>query len=130
MGDSVRARPSFEEAREVLERERTIRPDDARIHSSLGVVYAVLGEKEAAVREAKRAVELTPISADALRGPTFVEWLAWSYVLMDDYDAAIKEIDYLLSVPALFSVPALRRDPRWDPLRDHPEFKRVLREYS
>jgi len=129
-GDSLQAHASFVSAREILERERSIRPDDSRIHASLGVVYAALGRKGDAVREAKRAVEITPVSADALRGPSYIEFLAWTYVLIDEYDTAIDQIDHLLSIPAIFSVASLRYDPRWAPLRDHPEFKRVLQKHS
>jgi len=130
MGDSLSAHASFDTAREVLEHERAIRPDDSRIHASLGVVYATLGQKDAAVRAAKRAIEITPVSTDALRGPRYIENLAWTYVLVGEYDAALAQIDHLLSIPAFLSVTVLRYDPRWDPLRGHPEFDRVLQKYS
>jgi hypothetical protein len=44
--------------------------------SSLGVIDALLGHKEAAVSEAERAVEMLPISKDALTGSGIVTNLA------------------------------------------------------
>jgi hypothetical protein len=50
--------------------------------------------------------------------------------LVGEYDAALDEIEYLLSIPSWFSVPLLRLDPRWDPLRDHPRYKDLLRRHG
>ena len=53
--------------------------------------------------------------------------LARIYVLTGDYDAAIDPLEHALSVPSIISVPLLRFDPLWDPLRDHPRFQRIIR---
>ena len=65
------------------------RPDDHRIHSSLGIVYAALGRNEEAIREGKLGVELFPVSKDALIGPYRVEDLALIYVLVGEHDAVM-----------------------------------------
>jgi non-specific serine/threonine protein kinase len=130
MGDSLRAHASFDSARELLEPARINHPDDSRIHASLGVVYAALGRREAAVREAKRAMEITPVSADGLRGTIYIESLAWTYALIGEYEAALDQIDHLLSIPAWVSVTLLRKDARLGSLRGHPEFERVLQKHS
>lgn len=124
------ARASFNSARIILEREVKERPGDPRIHSSLGIVYAALGHKEAAIREGKRAAELLPVSKDVFIGSERVKVLAKIYVMMGEYDAALDQIEYLLSMPSFLSIPLLRLDPLWDPLRDHPRFKRLLKENS
>ncbi len=41
-------------------------------------------------------------------------------------DAAIDELERLLSIPSPLSVPLLRLDPIWDPLRHHPQFQRLV----
>lgn len=45
-------------------------------------------------------------------------------------EAAVEQLDYLLSIPAGLSVQMLRIGPKWDQLRDNPEFQRLLEKYS
>ena len=75
-------------------------------------------------------MELSPVSKDALIGPSRVSDLAKIYTMVGEYDAALDEIEYLLSIPSGNSVPWLRLDPIWDPLRDHPRFQALLEKYS
>ena len=60
---------SYDSARIVLEGELEERPDDHRVLSSLGIVYAGLGRKEDAIRAGEKGAELSPVSRDALAGP-------------------------------------------------------------
>ena len=124
------ARRSFDSASTLLEKRIREFPDNHDFHSFLGMAYAGLGRKEEAIREGKRAVELYPVSKDALWGPNYVLFLAEIYVMVGEYDAALEQIEYLLSIPCDLSVPLLRLDPKWDPLREHPRFKRLLEENS
>ncbi len=61
-----------------------------------------------------------------MRGLSKVKDLARIYVMVDEHDEAIDQLEYLLSIPSRLSIPLLRLDPAWDPLRDHPDFKRLL----
>jgi serine/threonine-protein kinase len=125
------ARRSFDSARILLEKRVREHPDNPRFHSFLGIVYAGLGRKEEAIREGKLAVELYPVSKDAVDGPDYVDFLAEIYVMVGEYDAALDQIEYLLSIPyARLSVPLLQIDPTWNPLREHPRFKRLLKKHS
>ncbi|UCG52289.1 MAG: protein kinase [Candidatus Latescibacterota bacterium] len=130
MGEPEFAHASYDSARTILEKELSARPDDPRIHASLGRVYAGLGRKDDAIREGKRAVELFPVSKDAHGGPTFVSNLAAIYVKVGEYDAALDQIEYVLSIPALYSIQSLRLSPTWDPLRNHPRYQALLEKYS
>jgi hypothetical protein len=47
-------------------------------------------------------------------------------MLVGESDAAVRRIAYLLSIPSDFSVPQLRVDPMWDPLRSNPGFQRLV----
>ena len=129
-GKSEEARSAFEAALPLLEQEAEQRPEDARVHSSLGVVYALLGRKEEAIREGKVAVELYPVSLDALHGPSHINDLTSIYMLVGEHDKALDLIEYSLTLPSSLSVHLLRLDPRWDPLRDHPRFQQILEKYS
>jgi serine/threonine-protein kinase len=125
------ARDSFDSARILLEKEVKEQPDDDRAHRRLGIAYAGLSRKEEAIREGKQAAELNPVSKDAYWGPYYVFSLAQIYVMVGEYDAALDQIEYLLSIPSfILSVPLLRLDPRWDPLREYPRFKQLLEKYS
>jgi TolB-like protein/Flp pilus assembly protein TadD len=120
LSDDRRAREDFDRARIVLEKRLKETPNDPRLHGSLGIAYAGLGRKEDAIREGERAVELYPVSTDALTGPRHVLNLAVIHTMTGEYEAALDRIDYLLSIPFELSVPLLELDPRWDPLRDSP----------
>jgi non-specific serine/threonine protein kinase len=128
MNDLDRARACFDSARVILEKQLKERPDDHRIHSSLGVVYAGLGRKEDAIREGKFGVDLFPVKKDAYIGPARVEDLALVYIMVGEYDAALDQIEYLLSIPSWISVSLLRLDPRYDPLRKLPRFQKLLQQ--
>ncbi len=130
MGEPELAHASYDSARAILEKELDAHPDDHRIHSALGFAYAGLGRKEEAIREGKRGVELLPVSKDALGGLYHVWDLAEIYTMVGEYKAALDEIEYLLSIPTEMSVPWLRLDPIWDPLRDHPRFEALLEKYA
>jgi len=120
------AKKYYEDARSILEAKIQQRPEDARFHSALGIAYAGLGRKEDAVREGKLAVELLPVAKEAWRGAKRVEQLARIYVMVGEFDAAIDQLEFLLSVPGDMSIPLLRLDPAWDPLRDHPRFEELV----
>ena len=66
---------------------------------------------------------MLPVSKEAMRGPSRVEDLARIYVMVGEHDAAIDQIEFLLSIPGPLSIPLLRLDPAWNPLRNHPRFK-------
>ncbi|MEJ2719982.1 MAG: protein kinase [bacterium] len=125
-GDAEKAEAAFETARDELEAMIVSQPDDARIHSALGITYAGLGRKEDAIREGKLAMELLPVSKDAFIGPRRVEDLALIYTMVGEYEAALDTIEYMLSIPGYFSLGLLRLDPRWDPLRDHPRYRKLM----
>src|SRR5437016_12182012 len=69
LDDKVNAHSAFERARIIAEGLVRESPDDAARHGQLGLILAGLGQKDAAVAEGKRAVELLPESQDAFDGP-------------------------------------------------------------
>ena len=70
-----------------------------RYHVALGRGLAGLRRNADALREARTGVELLPISKDAIDGPSVLEELAAVYAATGDSDAAIREIEHLLSTP-------------------------------
>ncbi len=124
------AREYYDSARVVLEGRVRERPEQFAPHHQLGLAYAELGRGAEAIREGQAAVEALPVSKDARRGPLLLEALARIYVTVAEYEAAIDQLEFLLSIPSPISVPLLRADPVWDPLRDHPRFQALLAKYE
>ena len=129
-GRSGPAREAYQKARSALAANVASAPGDARLHSALGIALAGLGEKAAAVREGERGVELMGPARDAFSGPVRIEDLALILTMAGNQDAAIRQLEWLLSHPSWISVPLLRRDPRWDPLRKNPKFEALLARYE
>jgi predicted Zn-dependent protease len=75
-GEQTEQNPSLAEAREQLSQKVQKLPGDAELLSQLAVVDALLGKKQDAITEIKRATEMLPISRDALRGPRIVKNVA------------------------------------------------------
>ena len=86
------------------------------------------GRREDAIREGRRAVELRPPSKDTWLGVDMVRNLAVVYAMLGEADSAVKQLRLLLKVPSWISVPALRADPTWDPIRRDPGFQALLSE--
>lgn len=124
-GDRDEATVHFNEARTILEAQKTSGSVPGYLRGYLGVAYAGLGRKDEAIREGEKAVELLPISKDAFSGPDHVERLAEIYVRVGENDRAIDQLEQLLSIPSRLSPALLRLDPIWDPLRDDPRFRRL-----
>ncbi len=128
IGQSRLQRTCYDSARILLEKELELQPENEVLHSQLGMAYAGLGRKSEAIREGKKGVELQPINKYANSGPDRLEGLARIYVMAGEYEAALKEIEYLLSIPSNLSIPLLRLDPGWAPLKSHPRFQKLLAE--
>ena len=128
MNDPVRSGISFDSARVFLESEIKKRPDDHRLHGSLGIVYAGLGRAVDAVREAELAVQQLPITLDAIFGIYPLISLAQVYTMVGKYDAALDKLEYLVSLhaPKYITAPILRLDPTYDPLRSNPRFQALV----
>jgi serine/threonine-protein kinase len=126
MGNRQLEHEHYDSARVMLETKIQQQPEDAQLHSALGIAYAGLGRKTDAIREGELAVELLPIAREAWGGLFMVENLARIYVMVGEYDVAIDHIEYLLSIPGDLSLPLLQLDPAWDPLRNHPRFQKLL----
>ena len=125
-GDSAAARPAFEAARENLEARVQEAPRDARAHSQLGIVNAWLGRNEDAVARGVRAAELLSFEREPVGGSYVAAQLAEIYARVGATDKAIALIKDLLARPGHLTVHELRIDPRWDALRQHERFRRLL----
>ena len=75
-------------------------PDYAQALSTLGMIDAALGHKEDALREGRRAVELLPVTKDAMAGAELLTNLAIIYAWVGEKDLAIKQLDEVVRIPS------------------------------
>jgi tetratricopeptide (TPR) repeat protein len=126
-GDDSAAQAAFNSARNDLRQTVQKQPDYAAALCALGVIDAVLGNKEDAIREGERAVELTPVSKNAIEGATLVRYLAVIYAWAGDKDRAIRRLAETTYLPGShISYGYLRLHPLWDPLRGDPRFEGIV----
>ena len=128
--DEPGARAAFLKAKDLLEAQLKESPDAPDMHIQLAKVLAHLGEKDAALAEARRATELLPESKDALGGPEIAAGAAEVHAILGDNGRAIEILDELLSRPSAVTVPGLKVNPIWDPLRNDPGFQALLSKYA
>jgi TolB-like protein/class 3 adenylate cyclase/cytochrome c-type biogenesis protein CcmH/NrfG len=129
-GDIAGARATAQQMLPPIEKFFQKAPNSPPIAAGLSLVHAFLGEKDAAIREAERAITLLPSAKDAVDGPSFEEQLAFVEALVGDKNRAISTLQHLLEIPYSNCVtPALLRlDPKWDPLRGDPRFQKLCEE--
>jgi TolB-like protein/class 3 adenylate cyclase len=124
--DEQAARTAFVTARTDLAKQLQDQPDYAEALSAVGLVDAVLGNKEQAINEGERAVELMPVSKNAIEGPLLIKNLALIYAWIGNKDRAFQQLDSLVHLPSYLSSAQLRLHPIWDPLRDDPRFDEIV----
>ena len=130
LGDDAAARTAFLKAKNILEEQLKQKPDDADLRVQFAKLLAWLGEKDAAVAEAQRAIDLRPESKDAFEGPQVAEQVAQVYTILGDNARAIELLDELLSRPSEVTSQSLKLDPAWDPLRNDPAFQALFAKYA
>jgi serine/threonine protein kinase/tetratricopeptide (TPR) repeat protein len=134
-GDTAGANVTAAQARNTLDLLCKNQPDNALLVAGLSLANAVLGEKELALKEAERAITLSPSIKDQVRGPAFEEILALVETMVGENSRAISTLTRLLQTPYaswLYGGPVtasfLRLDPLWDPLRGDPAFQKLCEE--
>jgi len=126
-GDEPAAHDAFIRARNELEQTLRNQRDYAQALCALGVVDAALGNKEDAIREGERAVELIPVSKSSIEGPVLIQYLAIIYAWTGDKDRAIERLAEAAKLPGSHvTYGYLRLHPLWDPLRGDQRFKAIV----
>ena len=52
--------------------------------------------------------------------------MAYIQLLIGNHDAALDELELLLSIPSFTSLEMVKVDPIWEPVWDHPRFLQFL----
>jgi serine/threonine-protein kinase len=128
--DDAGARAAFLKAKTVVEEDLKRSSDAPEVRIQLAKVLAYLGERDSALAEAQRATELLPESKDAFGGPEITEEVAHVHAVLGNNAHAIELLDGLLNRPSGITVPVLKLNPIWDPLRNDPGFQALLTKYG
>jgi len=133
-GDHAGARESWTQARTELESFLKEQPENFVLMGDLALTNVALGDNNAALTLAERAIEMIPVEKDALIGPRPLEILARVTARIGDVDRSISALEKLLAIPYEAPLAAnppltpalLRLDPMFEPLRKDPRFKKLV----
>ncbi|MBI3981712.1 MAG: protein kinase [Gemmatimonadetes bacterium] len=129
-GQGLSAGVALDSARVLLDTVIRAIPDDWRVHAARGLTLAGLGDRDAALGEARWLSRSAVYREDATEGTRAAENRAKILAQAGSAQPALDEIERLLAEPAWLSVHTLRLDPLWDPIRTHPRFQALLAKYD
>ncbi len=139
-GDTAGAKVTAEQARNALEQRYKDQQNDAflaaALSQALSRAYAVMGEKDSALKAAEHAIMLLPSGKDRVSGPAMEENLAFIQAIFGEHSHPISTLTQLLQIPynswvygpATITPALLKLDPMWDPLRADPAFQKLCKE--
>jgi TolB-like protein/cytochrome c-type biogenesis protein CcmH/NrfG len=129
-GQGPVAKPECEQTHALLEARLAERPEDRISMTALAWVYVCLGRNADALRVARQAADSLPIEKDALAGSFFLGGLAEIEARTDQPKEAVKILRQLITAPAgqFISLARLKIDPVWDPIRNDPDFQKLISE--
>jgi len=127
-GDARGAESAFTSARAEMAKLVHEQPEYAAALSVLGMSEAGLGNRHDALAHGRRAIELFPISKDAMAGAEILRNLAITYAWAGEKELAINQLEEVVRIPSPVSYGQLRLHPWWDPLRDDPRFEKLVEE--
>src|SRR5437762_917975 len=125
-GDKQKALAAFAAARKKIEAKLGHEAKDAIYLSEVATLDAGLGQKEQAIREARRAVQLMPIAKDSLNGPTLVANLALVYAWTGEPARALEQLEIVATTPNGPTYGDLLLNPCWDSLRGDKRFDKIV----
>ena len=125
--NDVKAHAAFTAARADQEKRLQTQPDYAPAICILGLIDAGLGNKDAALRAGRRAMELLPYEKDAINGAHLIEYFAIIAAWVGEKDLALEYLTKAEQLPGYGTITygQLKLTPYWDPLRGDPRFEKI-----
>ena len=129
MHDDNRARRAFAAARIAQEKIVQQQKDYGPPLCVLALIDASLGNKEAALQEGRRAMELLPREKDAFNNEKISSYFAVIAAWAGEKDLALQQLRAAIPLPGAEGITnygTLKLMPFWDPLRGDPRFEKVV----
>jgi TolB-like protein/Tfp pilus assembly protein PilF len=132
-GDKPAAQETWKEARRELQELLKEQPENSSLLQDLALITIGLGDQDAAIALADRALAMRPVEKDAANGSQPIEILARVTARMGEPERAIAALEHIFSMPGngamatgMGLTPALLRlDPMFDSLRSDPRFQKL-----
>ncbi len=102
--------------------------DNAQFVAGYAMTLAMADRKDEAKTYMDKAMKMLPIEKDAMAGAELHNSRMIYLLTVHEYDAALDEIEFLLSIPSGLTPAVLRAHPGFDAIRDHPRFKKLAEE--
>ena len=120
LGYVPKEQEQYNSARGILEDKVQEYPDEARFHGSLSLIYAGLGRKDEAIKEAKLAIKFNPF------GKIKNSILPRVYVMVGEYNKAVDALEDVLDSLSFVSVPLINIHPDFKPLHNNTRFQHLI----
>jgi tetratricopeptide (TPR) repeat protein len=125
-GDTTRAHAAFIEAEAEIKKILETQPDYPEALCVLGLIKAALGQKAQAIENGRRAVDLLPLTKDAVDGAYMITSLALIYAWCGEKKLATEQLEIAARIPSDLNYGQLRLHPQWDPLRGDGRFEAIV----
>ncbi|MGH8114755.1 MAG: tetratricopeptide repeat protein, partial [Rhodanobacteraceae bacterium] len=133
-GDHAAALAQYRLALSLVEAQLKSHPDSRRWHGELAWLYARIGHDQEALQQAEIVAHgRRDPKTGVVRGAPYIgRMLALIEAQIGKPGKAIAQLDELLAAPtgSAISVPLLKLEPAWDPIRNDPRFKALLKKYE
>jgi len=124
--DDAKARAAFAAIRQQQDKVVQADPNYGPALCILALIDAGLGRKEEALRESRRAVELTPVEKDSINGADVMHYSAVAAAWIGEKELALQNLAKAARLPGSVTYGRLKLLPWYDPLRGDPRFEKIV----
>jgi TolB-like protein/thioredoxin-like negative regulator of GroEL len=121
-----KARAAFEASKKDFIDWLVQKPEEPKALGYVAICDAGLGNKEEALREGRKAQEVSPRSRGDHWSLQVAKQMALVYAWIGDHRAALAQLQELAPNPDCLTYGELKLHPQWDDLRQEPLFDKIL----